>query len=915
MASLLAGDVRLQNAFASIDGRNEQLATNGVRTQPAARNTLVRLLDAALQTPMSIDLPGRCWGINSDKCSLAKTLLEWCTSLYRPGLAKVYVCARILQSWSLLEMDVTNAVLDFMDADPLGESSRKVLLYHLVAELVRGGLFHVARYTKWLIARGGISKSEDVEQDGPAPARLLLELPTHCLVDALKGLRESMLRRARYSVEMEMQDIHMAIKKMRHALGLQLDVNDPLLAKKPMSIAKFTRLIRLSTRTLKAEIGMCLMNEFQQGEREMARDGKDIFEIAPTTFNNVRKILEATEDYSVFADILKTVVKSCNVDILGSVADTLGLHLMTFSALGVARDLFDVLYGKLKHLAEEQGIMARPLLASLASLAPRLSGLEELGSQLHKDLLRNDRTSAVDACSPVSDNMASRLQDAEGELHEEIEKLLSGGTSLDKNTLERLFGTVVERLMGCWNKEDGSLRTYGALLTKLRLFDSQHFDLVMTKWLQRVRVVGDRPSITEIYPVFVALECLSFPIILSTAADKMGAPAAGKAASASIVQNTWRTKYVQEVLQLLTTPISHSQLSDEDCYRFSITQVLVRKKHLPETLAIVRNALAEYSLCRQKNVPDLPLDKPECLERFLDLLRSLVLIDATAVAKALAIKNADPAVAALIEATTSKLLVPSSTNGQQITFDQVLELTNELTLPFCQLKLSSALAVEESTSSDANDKLQSHLNLFAKAMDRAIEAQNITWTGMLPVLGPEITQHLKSTAQTRLFAIMPSIKNPVPTERTTEQTVKMAENLLSVIDAVVRGTNQSSQLTSIMVDKLCDVWELLAYGEDEVKLAAMAYWLPLMLTFVTLHSATFDASKSSNEIRSRASLALVGIMHELDALPVYLNMASDNGPAIDRGLRQRVFDLALLLVDNLADESRAQCIRALSTLR
>src|SRR5690606_35812842 len=98
-ACLPAGDEARHHSFDVINFRNEQLAASANRSQPAARHILVRILDGTLQAPMPTELPVQCWGISKDKEALARALLEWCTSLYRPGLAKIYVTSRILQHW------------------------------------------------------------------------------------------------------------------------------------------------------------------------------------------------------------------------------------------------------------------------------------------------------------------------------------------------------------------------------------------------------------------------------------------------------------------------------------------------------------------------------------------------------------------------------------------------------------------------------------------------------------------------------------------------------------------------------------------------------------------------------------------------------------------------------------------------
>ncbi|KAK3363409.1 hypothetical protein B0T25DRAFT_40393 [Lasiosphaeria hispida] len=912
-ASLPPGDQIRFNAFVTINYRNEQLVASANRSQPATRHILVRLLDGTLQSPMSDELTAQCWGLSKDKPSLVKALLEWCTSLYRPGLAKIFVTSRMLQHWGALGMDVTMAVLDFLDADGSGEQGRKNALYHLVCELVRSGNFSVPRYVQWLMARGGVTNPHDVLPNGPGGTRLLVELPTNALAESQKSIRGGMLRRASFSVEDETRDAELAIKYLRHSLGLPLEMDDPILQRKPLHINKLSKRIALSSRSLKAEIGTWLRDGLAVNSEQKEKDGGRGPELSPAMFNAVRTVLEAAEDFSMLSEILKSLATQSNVETLAAIADTVSRHFFVFSALGIARTLFASLHKRLKVVGREQGVGARPLLASLVGLASRIPGQEELAAQLQQDLTLNDRHNPVDACSPVSDSMALRLQDDDVSLHEEIEKLLASGTSLDRPTMDRLFQTVVQRLQICWGKADDKQRAYSGLLTRLRIFDTQHFDAIMTKWLMYLRTLGNRPSVLRIFPLLVSVGCLGMPTILSTTSETSGGQSAAATRLAphgsgpQVFHITYRTRYMQEALQLFMAPIPQDGLlAPEECYRFSILQDQACRENPKELLGLVRVALAEYSYSRTQNdTENLPLDNPDIQSRLLGLVQQLVLKDATGVARALVVKSPDAHVGNWINFMTTKLLIPAADGQTHVTFDQVLELTNEFTLPFCQVKLSISLASNDQNSPEAADRQQSLLELFANAMDKAIDARNISWIGMLSCLSPEITHHLKNRAQMRFLDLLPSPRNPPPIDRTLEQSLQMAENLLSVVDAIIRGGSMGRppQLVPSMIDKFADLWEILALADADAKPPVLNHWLPFLLNFITLHAQTFDTSKPSNEVRAKALIVCAGLIQELDTL---------HGPGVDtRALSSRIFDLACLLADNLAEESRAMCVRAL----
>ena len=889
------------------------------------------------------------WKISDDKAGLIRTVLEWCTSSHRPGVMKIYVATTIFRSWSTFDIDITDTILDFLDTDPLYEVSRKRLVYHLVSELVRSGHYSVPRYLQWLIARGGLYDSSETDPEGPCLKRLLVELPVQSLSSSMKSLRDTLLRRVSYLVEHEAADIETAMKRIKHSLGVRLGDNEVIQWKKPMSITKLAQRIKLSSHALQSEICSWLVNDLVWSLNTNFQLTKESLELSTTKFESLRTLLEAAEDFTMLEQFLKLVSRSSNADVLGHCADTISLHLPIFAATGAARSLFQCLYDRLKVLGEEQGLGVRPLLASLANLAPRLPDCKDIATQLVNELARTDRTNAVDASSPLSDNMAVQLQDDETELNEQLEKLASF-TSADRPTMERLFSAIVRRYESCWRKPDERQRPYCMLLTRLRVFDNQYFDMMMGAWVQRIRKLTDRPPIAQVLPLFISFGCLSLTLVFQTAARtqaQANQPQSGVVSVATI--------YMQELLKMLMVPLTSTPvMTPEDCYKFRIAQEKARLYHNKEVMLLIRWALAEYSASRnnmQASIPQ-PLEENDTIDRLLELLRDLVLVDSDAACQTLSLKAPDPKLAALIEQLTTKLLVPHGGGGQK-SFEQVLELANEFTLPFCQVKLSLNLANDDASGSEGAERLQSQLEQLSKAMDNAIDANNVMWTGMLSRMSPEITQHLRSRAENRFLGLLPSLRNR-PTAEAADNVLdddfKMAENLLTVIDSTIRGTSTPKPVpfSSAMVDKLSDIWEIMASPNVEhaaLQADVLARWLPLVLSYVALLASTNIASPADTstsgaaatankavssgtggEMRGRVLLVLAGLVQELDGQCYYPPSESTSittncsphpnpGPNLDqkqqqRQLGERAFDIALLLADGLPEDARQLCVRA-----
>ncbi|KAI1076998.1 hypothetical protein F5B20DRAFT_301980 [Whalleya microplaca] len=922
----------------SLDSRNDRLISSNVKSQPAIRGIVVQLLDKILRVPYDEEVPTLIWKASENKFFLVRTILEWCTSLYRPGVAKVYVATTLLCSLANFDVDITRAILEFLEVDPLQDLARKQLVYHVVSELARSGHFVIPQYMTWLITRGGLSGPADTLPDGPCATRLLVEIPIHTLKQSIRDLRATLLRRGSFSVDEQTSDITLAITHIKHTLSIPLGPHDPPL-QKPLTVKKLAKRIGLSSRALKSAISSWLSNEFIGGVAQNLQSGKSGVELPLTTFETVRALLEAAEDFTMLENVLKLMLQSASPELLAYCADTVNLHLPVFVATGAAKSLSQALYDRLKAVSEQQGIGARPLLASLANLVPRLPGFEEMATQLKNDLIRLDRSSAVDASSPLSDNMATQLQDAETELSEQIEKLASY-TSADRSTMERLFQTITTKLQTCWGKADERQRPYCILLTRLRVFDTQHFNTLMRGWVRNIRKLTRRPPIAQIFPLLISSGCLSLDILFATAprsqvqATQFQPSAVGDA-----------SVYMQEILQLLTTPLRPSQaMTSEDCYRFRIIQEQARLEHAREVMPLIRGALAEYLASGNHQAPIAqPLDDEKTRHQLLQLLRTLVLVDPNAASQTLSLKSPDPKLALLIEGLTTKLLVPHGGGGQK-SFEQVLELANEFTLPFCQVKLSLKLAIDDANTPEGAEKLHSQLELLSKAMDNAIDAKNIMWTGMLPSLSPEITQHMRNRAEARFLDLIPSLKN-YPQDAVANDCICMAENLMTVIDTIFRGSPapKSPPLSNALVDRLTDLWDILASGRDDhvaLKGAVLAHWLPLLLSYLTLYTSppttATDASKLSGsgggEIRGRALITLAGLVQELDNFYPSTNYYSDQNPNPDLsslnldnnnndnsntptneqvlGLGERALDIALVLVDGLPEDARLQCVRA-----
>ncbi|EEY15896.1 RNA polymerase I activation mediator protein [Verticillium alfalfae VaMs.102] len=877
LASIPIDNDAVLSAYKALNSRNEILIASNGKSQLANRQILIKQLDTTFQTLYTNELASSCWNVSEDKRMIVRTVLEWSTSFYRPGQARIYVAASLLRAWASTGVDITTAILESIGAAPPQGAIPKRLFYQLISELVRTGQFNVREYIIWLMGRGGMTSSLDTEPDAPCSTRLLIDLPLSALSSSLIATRANLLRRAAFDVAEEARDIDAAWNFIRHALGLSSNAEVSPVQRRPMPLAKICRAVSNSSRALQTEVGARLLRTFQTDEYESSSD----IHLSPTAFNHARSILEAAKDFTTMAEMIKLTSRFPDADILASCADTVNVHLATFAAMNVARNLCDLLLERMKIVNDEQGVRVRPLLVALGALTSRLPGLANTSAHLRKELQQIDQSTAIDACSPVSDNMAARLQDAEGELNDEIERLLTGGTSLDRPTMDRLFHTVVTRLEGSWAKDSEKQHAYSALLARLRIFDTQHFDVRMTDWVHHVSIMKTRPTLFDIYPFLISLGCLGLSTIMTTTTVDPSKVVGGQIGCTST--------YMQEVLQLVVSPLPpKNALSQEEAYRFYVQQRVAPQQHHRELAVLVRNSLIEYSKLQNSEMStNAPLAQQDLQDDVLDLLRLLVLNDSPTTVQILGTKLADSPLSEVLASITTRLLAPTRDPSDPMTFETVLELANDFTLPFCQLKLSIGLAASKAGGSSGDEQPPSHVDMLSKALDQAVETKNMMWTSVLPYLSEEITDHLKRQAQTRLFSLVPSLKTMSTARDSSEDTIRLSESLLSVVEAIIRGRPalKATQLNMSMVEKLTELWELLAATEivgKDLRMAIIEHWLPILLKFITLHttanepvlSPTQPASMkppttaAANDVRARMLVVLSGIMLELDTSAV-----------------------------------------------
>ena len=243
-------------------------------------------------------------------------------------------------------------------------------------------------------------------------------------------------------------------------------------------------------------------------------------------FQIIRSLLLDIEDYSILADVLNIVSDSDDIALLSAIPETVTHHFDTFMAIGAAPELFRT---TVQRLAEKRSGKSteRALVASLIDLAERLPSNKQVLRALRQEQALHEPKMVTAAYSPVSDH-TEPLQNTGANFVEELEQRMSVGTSMDKQTLSRFFNTITSRLETLSTDKDRSWVGCFDLLARLRSFDMETFEKLVTSWIERMLRSSHRPCVRAILSQIVCTGCATLRKIVDQMANFSKDPANAK---------------------------------------------------------------------------------------------------------------------------------------------------------------------------------------------------------------------------------------------------------------------------------------------------------------------------------------------------------------------------------------------------
>jgi mediator of RNA polymerase II transcription subunit 12 len=230
--------------------------------------------------------------------------------------------------------------------------------------------------------------------------------------------------------------------------------------------------------------------------------------ISAHDFHVVRSHIEAFGDLAILADVIGVVSTSLDSAVLTSAADTLHYHHQAFNAIGAFGPLFGKIamrYAAIRtvRFPERETIISLTDLARIAHADPQLVQL------LAYDMSRYEQKNSLAACSPASDNMADFGLDTAMTAEEEIDRILSSGTSMDRQIMSRVFIKIVQNLEEQINKSSHQFENHPIWLYRLRGFDESTFEVILTEWLTSLLLSHQVQLLAAALPPLVSSGCMS----------------------------------------------------------------------------------------------------------------------------------------------------------------------------------------------------------------------------------------------------------------------------------------------------------------------------------------------------------------------------------------------------------------------
>lgn len=738
--------------------RNERLVSP-IRKSPT--NTKSALLDLYseldnIRLDVNIGvLTARCYEILPND-ELVVGLLDWASSLYREGLARVYLAAKILGHMHGTGVDTDAAILAYFNNSERPAACNIQLVYKVIVELVRAKSFSVGRYLQWLITAGSLS--------GSRGSGLITFLPIDGLPAHLINTRAMMIKRLDLKDDEESAGMHTAVAAVRHVFVQDTNESTDSL-QVPSDLSGTARL----------SLSRAIHNESCQAIKESG--------ISPTQFCIMRNALEALGDYSTLAAFTSAAIDSSDPMVLASAADTANFHAESFAALGVANSLLERLLERHRALRAQQPL-DRTFLIALCDLTKRLPQRLAAVRFLSSDLSICERQSSSAVCSPASDNMVG-MQISSIDSDDDIDQIFASGNTMDEQLMARVFGKIMDRAGKPADFGVEPLSRVSSWLVQLRSVDGSHFDVLARNYMERLLMADFSPRrLDDVISSLIASDCMGLEAFmhlfwsLAKSHESRERPGASKHAAA--------------ILQMLTMPAeSNPGLTMMERYHCRLQLWRYCEDNIT---AVVRLLCLAYDTSGSVVLPGLmPLFKVYGARDYESFVEAVNGVPDTSVAG----KGMAAIMTYLVRANTGH---SSPSHHWTILHEPAIAVRNadELSLPFCKIALRLVCGSLADISDDAGEAGLRSQGL-KEAVKEAVEGSCNVYPQLLGALDEIIVRSVHEWAQEQV--LFPTTIRGFNTSVADSEKVNRYMNVMGITSYSVRSSDQG-QAASAVYDKL-----------------------------------------------------------------------------------------------------------------
>jgi len=784
------------------------------------------------------------------------------------------------------------------------ESGEPRILFRIVAELVRSKHFSAGRYLQWLIATGSLGHGVDISSPSSWPVRLITEIPISGLPDQVRNLRCTLLRGTIFSAEMESKALDYAKRSIAQALPT-LFGHDQL--GNDLSSVNVDSL----SPTVKFELGIWLrqqvaqhatVNDHVPTKDPSIEETAAISLITPRDFHLVRYWLEQFGDLAILADVIGIATSSLDSAVLATAADTLNYHFKAFRTIGALDPLFGRLamrYAAIRTVRYPE----RELLLSLQNLARVVRPDGQMSQLIFYDLSRLDQKNSVAACSPASDSMGDVMQHKGTFSDDEIERILSSGTSMDQQMMARVFRKIVSNLHDHVAKDYSSFENYSAWFWRLRNFDEAAFDLVLHEWSISCLTAGHSEAIELAVPSLVSAGCMTLMSFLDDMRTCVNRP------------------QDHQVLGIFSTAIAGLRMllhsgklvqtcSPQDAYRFRMEQDKLCRNSDDRILLAIAEIVAlvtlDSSAARQAELASLLSTTPT-----LGIVKHHIISNPHCLTT-MKVKNSNQmAIDALIMPLLDTLLdchgnLHLAGNSIEERIFAVFKIANDLSLPICQAVLAYIFSVDP-TSGVQVAETQSVALL--EAVKTAVENDRPAGLELLASLDASLTNKIRQHAENEILEVSTFLTHsPInKEEHFNERSTALIKKYLKVMSLTTATSSECADLPAILlavVDRLKGISQALSNYDAESAscqsnspvVTDLYPWLNALLRIIVGHGSTV-----SNNTTHAQQTAIMTVLRSLYTHPTL---------ALYPSITEHVFDTAVYLSDFVLDDVRISIARS-----